>query len=82
MARIYPRLNSVWSTAAIFEKFHHEISDEQVLRLCDELSIGAATVVFDAVLASLPESQGDGHAAVFLHHQVRRGETGFVCEFG
>jgi len=69
-------------TTAIFEKFHDEISDQEVLRLRDELPIRAATVVFDAVLASLPESQGDGHAAVFLHHQVRRGETGFVCESG
>src|SRR5215510_3563391 len=69
------------SPTAIFEEFHHEISDKQVLSFCNELPVRAAAVVFDAIFASLPKSQGDGHAAVFLHHEVRRGETGFIREF-
>ena len=68
--------------AAIFEEFHHEISDKQVLRLRNKLPVRAAAVVFDAILARPPQGQGDGHAAVFLHHEMRRGETGFICEFG
>ena len=66
--------------AAIFEKLHDKVANEQMLSFSDKLPVGSAGVILQTVLMGFPNRQRNRHSPSLLDHQPCCFKASFIIE--